>query len=62
MIRFKQKALEKLLEARKPQISPPTYMNLKRTIDQGAEGIDPNTLSRLCRELECLPVDIVEFV
>ena len=62
MIRFKRQAVEQRLEERKPQISHPIYLNIKKTIDQGAEGIDPYTLARLCRELECLPTDIVEFI
>ena len=62
MIRFKREALEKRLEERKPQIGLPTYMNITKVINQSAEGINPYTLARLCRDLECLPVDIVEFI
>ena len=35
---------------------------MDRIIEQGAEGIDPNTLSRLCGDLDCLPTDIVEYL
>lgn len=61
MIRFKQQALEDLLESRKPEMDYTTYQQIKKTIERGAKGIDPYTLSNLCRELKCLPVDIVEF-
>jgi len=61
MIRFKKKAIEELLEARKSKIEHTTYQQIKKTIERGAKGLDPYTLSNLCRELKCLPVDIVEF-
>jgi len=62
MIRFKVEAVEQRLEERKPELMLPNYLHIQRIIDKGAEGIDPNTLSHLCRDLECLPTDIVEFV
>ncbi len=62
MIRFKRKALEKRLEERRSHFTPHTYLYIQKVIDQGAEGIDPNTLSRLCRDLDCLPTDIVEYL
>ena len=62
MIRFKEEALEKLLEERKAHFSSHTYHHLQKIIARGAKGIDPNTLSRLCGDLECLPNDIVEYL
>lgn len=62
MIRFKQNAIEKLLEERKPVINLTTYQHIKKTIEQGAEGMDPYTLSNICRDLKCLPTDVVEYV
>ena len=62
MIRFKVKAIEQRLEGRKPELMLSNYLHIQRIIAQGAEGIDPNTLSHLCRDLQCLPTDIVEFV
>jgi DNA-binding Xre family transcriptional regulator len=62
MIRFKVKAVEQRLEGRKSELMPSNYQNIKRTIEKGAEDINPNALSQLCRDLECLPTDIVEFV
>jgi len=62
MIRFKQKAVERLLEERKAELNLTTYQHIKKTIEQGAQGLDPYTLSNLCRDLRCLPTDIVELV
>ena len=62
MIRFKREAIEKLLEARKPQISFSTYQHIQRIIKQGAEGMDAYALSNICRDLDCLPADIVEYL
>ena len=62
MIRFKLEAIEKLLEERKPEINLTTYQHIKKTIDNGAEGMAPYTLSNMCRDLNCLPTDIVEYV
>ena len=60
MIRFK-KEIEKILEDRKPDINLTTYQHIKKNIDQGADDIDPYTLSNMCRDLKCLPTDIVEY-
>jgi len=60
MIRFKQQEIEKLLEERKPKINLTTYQHIKKTIDQGAQGMDAYTLSNICRDLGCLPTDIIE--
>ena len=60
MIRFK-KEIEKILEDRKPDINLTTYQHIKKNIDQGADDIDPYTLSNMCRDLQCLPTDIVEY-
>ena len=60
MIRFK-KEIEKILEDRKPDINLTTYQHIKKNIDQGADNMDPYTLSNMCRDLKCLPTDIVEY-
>ena len=62
MIRFKKKVLEEMLEGRKPEINLTTYQHIKKSVDQGAEGMDPYTLSNICRDLKCLPTDIIEYV
>ena len=61
MIRFKTKQIEQMLEQPKPQIHLTTYQHIKKTVDQGADGMDPYTLSNICRDLNCLPTDIVEY-
>ncbi len=62
MLRFKVKAVEQRLEERKSELTLPTCQHIKKTIDQGAEGMGHQALSNLCRDLKCLPTDIVEFV
>ena len=62
MLRFKIEAIEQLLEDRKPELNLTTYQHVRKTVDQGAEGLDPYSLSNLCRDLKCLPTDIVEAV
>jgi len=62
MIRFKVGAVEQRLEKLKPELMLSAYQHIQRTIDKGAEGMDINTLSHICRDLKCLPTDIVEFV
>ena len=61
MIRFKKREIEQMLEDRKPEINLTTYQHIKKTVDQGAEGMDPYTLSNSCRDLKWLPTDIVEY-
>ena len=62
MIRFKKREIEQMLADRKPEINLTTYQHIKKTVDQGAEGMDPYTLSNICRDLKCLPTDIIEYV
>ncbi len=62
MIRFKREVIEKLMEERKPSINLTTYQHIKKTLEHGADGLDPYTLSNMCRDLECLPTDIVECI
>ena len=62
MLCFRNKVIEKLLEDRKPHITLSTYQHIVKAIDRGAEGIDAYVLSNICRDLECLPNDIVEYV
>ncbi|MFT5087272.1 MAG: hypothetical protein ACI906_002908 [Candidatus Latescibacterota bacterium] len=61
MIRFKTKKLEQMLEERKPDINLTTYQHIKKTVDQGADNMNPYKLSNLCRDLNCLPTDIIEY-
>ncbi len=61
MIRFKTKIIEVMLEERKPEINLTTYQHIKKTLDQEANGMDPYALSNICRDLNCLPTDIIEY-
>lgn len=61
MIHFRSLAVQALLAERKPHIALHTFQYLSKVIERGAKDIDPYTLSHLCRDLGCLPNDIVEF-
>jgi DNA-binding Xre family transcriptional regulator len=62
MLRFKVTAIRQMLEERKPELTLAIYQKIKKAIDEGAEDIDHFALSRICRDLQCLPTDIVQFV
>ena len=62
MLRFKKEAIEHLLEQRKPELNLTTYQHIRKTVDQGADSLDPYALSNMCRDLKCLPTDIIEYV
>ena len=62
MLRFKKEAIEQLLEERKPELNLTTYQHIRKTMDQGTEALDPYALSNMCRDLRCLPTDIIEYV
>ena len=62
MLRFKYDLIEERLQERKNQLTPHTYQYVRKVIDQGAEGIDPYNLPILCRDLYCLPNDIIKYV
>ena len=62
MLRFKKEALDQLLENRKQAMCLTTYQHVRRIIEQGVEKLDPYALSNICRDLKCLPTDIVEDV
>ncbi len=62
MVRFKKEVIEQLLDDRKENLNPTTYQHIRKTIEQGANKLDAYALSNLCRDLKCLPSDIVEAV
>ena len=62
MLRFKKEALDQLLENRKQAMCLTTYQPVRRIIEKGVEKLDPYALSNICRDLKCLPTDIVEDV
>tara|TARA_Y100000588_G_scaffold229451_1_gene243145 strand:+ start:1301 stop:1492 length:192 start_codon:yes stop_codon:yes gene_type:complete len=60
-VRFKTQELADRLEELKPDMELVTYQQIKKVLERGAKGLDPYTLSNLCRDLRCLPTDIVEY-
>ena len=62
MLKFKQEALERLLTHHHKKLSLPTRQQIQRLVDQGAERLNPYAFSKLCRDLECLPTDILRAV
>ncbi len=62
MLRFKREALDQLLEHRKQELNLTNYQHIRKIVEQGADKLDPYALSNLCRDLKCLPTDIIEDV
>ncbi len=62
MLRFKREALDQLLEHRKQELNLTNYQHIRKIVEQGADKLDPHALSNLCRDLKCLPTDIIEDV
>ena len=62
MLCFRYQHIVERLEERKNQLTPHTYQYVRKVIDQGAEGIAPYNLPILCRDLYCLPNDIIKYV
>jgi DNA-binding Xre family transcriptional regulator len=62
MLRFKKEAIDQLLEDRKEELNLTTYQHVRKIVEQGAEKLDPYALSNICRDLKCLPTDIIEYV
>ena len=62
MVRFKKEIIEQFLADRKELLNPTTYQHIRKIIEQGADNLDAYALSNLCRDLKCLPSDIVEAI
>jgi DNA-binding Xre family transcriptional regulator len=62
MIRFKEESLLKLLKENEEKLNPAACQNIKKLMEKGANGIAPSVLTNLCRDLKCLPTDIVQYV
>ena len=62
MLRFKREALDQLLENRKQELNLTNYQHIRKIVEQGADKLDSYALSNLCRDLKCLPTDIIEDV
>ena len=53
-------AVERLLEQRKATLTPGAYYGLKRWLKEDDRVVDTYKLNEWCRDLKCLPSDIVE--
>ena len=62
MVRFKKEIVDNLLAEYKEQLNPTTYQHIRKTLEQGADNLDAYALSNLCRDLKCLPSDIIEAI
>ena len=62
MLRFKKEAIDQLLENSKQELNLTTYQHIRKIVEQGAEKLDPYALSNICRDLKCLPTDIIQDV
>ena len=61
-IEFKKEAIERLLKKHNNKLSYPTQVKIQRLVDNGTQGLNPYVLSSLCKDLECLPTDILRVV
>jgi hypothetical protein len=62
MNEFKIDALERLIEQHKDRLGKVACLSIRRTIEQGAAKLDLQALNKLCRDLQCLPTDILRAV
>lgn len=62
MKEFKTAIIEQLLERHRGKLGPSACQQIRRLVQRGAEELDPYALNGLCRELECLPSDILRAV
>jgi hypothetical protein len=59
---FKPEALERLLEQHKDRLGKTGCWSVRRTIEKGTAKLGLRALNKLCRDLECLPTDILRAV
>ena len=59
---FKTEIIERLLERHGRKLSLTTCQQIRRVVQRGAGDLDPYALYDLCRDLECLPSDILRAV
>ena len=62
MNEFKTDALDRLLDQHKDRLGKVACWSVRRTIEQGAAKLGLYALNKLCRDLECLPTDIMRAV
>ena len=59
---FKPDAVERLLEQHQNRLSVTVCQQIRATVRQGADQLDLPGLNGLCRDLACLPTDILRAV
>ena len=62
MIEFKTEVIERLRKKHNLKLSHLTQAKIQRLVDNGAQKLNPYVLSSLCKDLECLPTDILRVV
>ena len=62
MNEYKTDALERLIEQHKDRLGRHICQAIRRIIERGAEKLNLQTLNKLCRDLQCLPTDILRAV
>jgi len=62
MKQFKKDAIEQLLQERQTALPQDAYQYIKRTVEKGPDVVTPYVLLGLCRDLKCLPTDIMQAV
>ena len=62
MKEFKTEVIEELLEQHRHTLSPRACQQIRRLVLRGAEDLGPYALHGRCRELACLPTDILRAV
>ena len=59
MKEFRTDVIEQLLERHESRLGPTTTQHIRRLVQRGAEELDAYALMDMCRELQCLPTDIL---
>ena len=62
MKEFKTEVIEQLLERHRRKLGTTTWQKIQRLVQQGAGDLNLYALNGLCRDLECLPSDILRAV
>ena len=59
-VRFKEDAIRERLD----EVGADTVVrvHIQKRVDKGTDDLDPYILCDMCRDLQCLPTDIAEFV
>ena len=61
MKEFKIEVVDELIERHEARLGQTTCQHVRRLVQRGAENLDAYALMDMCRELQCLPTDIVRM-